>query len=585
MLPQPSTAELANAATLASGAAPPPAVGRRRERFLRAREPLVFAALFAFLNVAMNSRFPARQPLLWYLVPSLDVVAAFTVIALFAGFGRPVPRWLRGQLVAWFLVARVLRVADGVEMSAFYRNFNFVVDSPLIGEFVRLFYTTVPLPRFLLACFACCALLMGLGLALNRAFRRVEVSLASPAPLVLFSFTVGTFAFASPFQWQAPKEKSSPFRVEDDRRLAGAFGSSIFSRFASELDFAANIYGYRANELTGIQQQQNRLASLPNDLKKLGGANVYLFVIESYGECVVERPSLAAQILPEYERFQRELGGQGFGIVTRVLDSSTYGGRSWLAHATLSTGVRTTDQFQLELLRLEQPKTLADLFGAAGYRTVLVQPATNRVSAQKDLHHFAVHYYAKDFGYAGPEYGWSPMPDQYVLDYVRRRELAAPKSPLFVEYALTSSHAPWSDLPPFVEDWSALTDGSLYQQERGSHFENGWLALGGAADAYARSVVYDLETLRRYLAEFVQDGSLVIILGDHQPHSEVTDGNEATGVPVHVLSRNPALLEPFRARGYASGMRPPVGTPRAGLETFMTDLVSDFSLTRASGER
>ena len=135
-----------------------------------------------------------------------------------------------------------------------------------------------------------------------------------------------------------------------------------------------------------------------------------------------------------------------------------------------------------------------------------------------------------------------------------------------------------------IADWSALGDGAIYRAERGTHFENGWLELGGAAEAYGRSVVYDLEVLRRYLGELVTDDSLVIILGDHQPHSEVTDGNPATGVPVHVLSRDPSLLEPFRARGYVPGMRAASGTPRAGLETFMTDLVSDFSLARASGE-
>jgi len=586
MQPQPTTGELSTSAPVAQDAPPPSRLERRwRGLWRAAREPLVFAACFAFLNTAMNTRYPAREPWFWYLVPSLDVVAALTVISLFAGFRRRVPRLVSALLVACFLIARVLRIADGVEMGAFFRNFNVVVDSPLLGEFVRLFYTTVPLPRFLFACLSGVALLFGFASLLNSVFRRVEASFAAAAPRALFSFTVGTFALASPFEWQAPREKGSPFRVEDDRRLAGAFGSSIFWRFASELDFAANTYGYRANELAGIRQQQQRLATAPSDLKKLGGANVYLFVIESYGECVLDRPSLAAKVLPEYERFERELGQEGFHIATRVLDSPTYGGRSWLAHATLSTGIRTTDQFQLELLRVQQPKTLAELFNAAGYRSVLVQPATDRVPAVKDLHHFAAHYYAKDFPYAGPHYGWSPMPDQFVLDFVRRREIVASRSPLFIEYALTSSHAPWSDLPPLVEDWSALGNGALFQRQRGMHFENGWLALGGAADAYAQSVVYDLEALRRYLSDFVTDGSLVIILGDHQPHSEVTDFNRRTGVPVHVLSRNAGLLEPFLARGYAPGMRARAGTPRAGLETFMTHVVSDFSLAQPSGDR
>ncbi|HEY4107341.1 MAG TPA: sulfatase-like hydrolase/transferase [Polyangiaceae bacterium] len=583
MQTQPGPAELADAASGPS-ASPVAWQGRLSQLLQQCKGPLTFAASFAFLNAVMNSRYPARQPALWYLLPSLDVVVVFVVFALFGGFGQRVPRALRGALVALFVLSRVLRIADGIEMGAYYRNFNVVVDTPLVPEFVRLFYSTVPHWRFFLACAVMIALLWLLGFLVSRAFDVAERALRSPGYARAFSLLALVFAAASPFEWQAPHEKGSPFKVEDDRRLAGAFGSSIFSRFSTELDFAANIYGYKAEKIAGIRQQQQKLATSELDLGKLAGKNVYLFLIESYGECVVERPLLADQVLPAYQRFEQELGEKGFQIASRVLDSSTYGGRSWLAHATISTGVRTTDQFQLELLRVTQPKTLAQAFNEAGYRTVLVQSATRRPSPLKDFHHFTNHYYTSDFGYVGPEFGWSAMPDQFVLDFVRRHELIAPKAPLFFEYALTSSHAPWSDLPPMIEDWSALGDGSIYAHEPGTHFANGWLELGGAADAYARSVVYDLDVLRRYIASYITDDSLVIILGDHQPHSEVTDQNPATGVPVHVLSKDAALIDPFRARGYTPGMRAQTSGTHPGLETFMTDLLFDFSSAKVGGK-
>jgi len=581
--------------TETSAARPPDAAGDARSiavaRALRAlpgffqacKGPLTFAACFAFLNAVMNHRYPAQQPALWYLLPSLDVIALFVVFALCGALRRPVPGPVRGLLVTAILLSRVLRLADGVEMGAYYRNFNTVVDLPLVPEFVRLFYTTVPRWRFAAASLGLFAALVALGYLVDRALYVAERALAAPAYVSALAVIVGAFALASPFEWQRPREPSSPFVVEDDRRLTGAFGSSIFSRLASELKFAANIYGYRADELADIARVQKRLDALPLDLKRLAGRNVYLFVIESYGQCVIDRPSLADRVFPEYQRFETELGQKGFQIASRVLDSSTYGGRSWLAHATLATGVRTVDQFQLELLRAAQPKTFSQAFAAAGYRAVLVQPATRHESALKDFLHFSSHYYTKDFGYAGPEYGWSPMPDQFVLDFVRRRELEQPQAPLFLEYALTSSHAPWTDIPPVLADWDAIGDGSLYEQRPGVHFGHGWQLSGEASDAYARSIVYDFEVLRRYLADFVADDSLVIVLGDHQPHSEVTARNSAAGVPVHVLSRNPAFIDAFRARGYTPGMRVRTGGPHPGLETFMTDLLSDFSIGPSKG--
>jgi hypothetical protein len=547
------------------------------------QRPAGLRRLFCLPERDDESALSGAAPALWYLLPSLDVVALFVVFALGGAFQRPIRRAVHGLLVAGILLARVLRIADGVEMGAYYRNFNTVVDLPLVPEFVRLFYTTVPRWRFAAASLGLLLAFAVLGYLVHRTLHVAEGLHAAPGYVSALALVVGMFALASPFEWQRPREPSSPFRVEDDRRLTGAFGSSIFSRLASESKFAANIYGYRTDELRDIARMQERLAALPLDSKRLAGRNVYLFVIESYGQCVFDRPMLADRVLPEHQRFEAELGEKGFRIASRVLDSSTYGGRSWLAHATLATGVRTVDQFQLELLRAAQPKTLSQAFAAAGYRTVLVQPATRRETGLKDFLHFTGHYYTKDFGYAGPEFNWSPMPDQFVLDFVRRRELEQPKAPLFLEYALTSSHAPWTDIPKVVDDWDAIADGALYRQTPAVHFGHGWQLSGEASDAYARSIVYDFEVLRRYLAEFVADDSLVIVLGDHQPHSEITAGNPAAGVPVHVLSRNAALIDAFRARGYTPGMRVRTGGAHPGLETFMNDLLSDLSLRPSEG--
>jgi hypothetical protein len=304
-------------------------------------------------------------------------------------------------------------------------------------------------------------------------------------------------------------------------------------------------------------------------------------VIESYGQTLLERPELWAHMLPEYQRFEADLTQSGFQIASRVLDSPTYGGRSWLAHATLLTGIPTQDQLQFQLLRAAQPRTLAQAFGAAGYRTVLVQPGTVRESTEPDLLHFEQHYFARELGYAGPRFGWATMPDQFLLDAVRRKELSeATKRPLFLCYALVSSHIPWSALPALVQDWSTIGDGSAYRALPERRFATSFLALDRAGDAYAESIVYDLEVLRRYIVEFVKDDSLLIILGDHQPHSEITDQSPGRGVPVHVLSRNRAFVDPFRSRGYTAGMVAHAALPRAGLDSFMLDLIADFSLGR-----
>jgi hypothetical protein len=264
-------------------------------------------------------------------------------------------------------------------------------------------------------------------------------------------------------------------------------------------------------------------------------------------------------------------------MATGVLASSTYGGRSWLANATLSTGVKTSGQLEYALVLAKQPKAIAKFFEAAGYRTVLVQPGTTRPWPKGAFYGFDQRYYAWNFDYRGPSFAWATMPDQYVVDFVHRHEVAVAQRPLFVEYVLISSHVPWSIQPRLVSDWSRLKDGALFNQLKPVTFPIEWPKFQNAGDAYVRSIDYDLQVLKRYIADNVHDDSLIIILGDHQPVADVTGHAASRGVPVHVISRNEALLQPFYARGYRRGMRPgPEGSP-AGLETLLPNLLADFS--------
>jgi hypothetical protein len=302
-----------------------------------------------------------------------------------------------------------------------------------------------------------------------------------------------------------------------------------------------------------------------------------LFLIESYGAAVVERPDFARRVAPVYRAFEEQLGSRGFSLATGLLDSPTAGGRSWLAFATLATGVPPSDQLRYELLLANKPKPLARFFRDAGYRTVLAQPGTTRPWSKGEMFAFEKHYYAWNFEYAGPGYAWATMPDQFVLDFVRRREVMAHASSLFVQYVLVSSHAPWSHQPILVDDWELIQNGAVYHEQEMVRFPIEWPHFAHAAQAYITSVVYDLEVLQRYLAQFISDDSLIILLGDHQPIPEVAGVSKSASVLVHVLSRDASLLAPFRARGYAAGMRPAKHAPHPPMDSFLPSFLSDFS--------
>ena len=173
------------------------------------------------------------------------------------------------------------------------------------------------------------------------------------------------------------------------------------------------------------------------------------------------------------------------------------------------------------------------------------------------------------------------MPDQYVLDFVRRAELDKPHGPLFIQYTLVSSHAPWSDQPVMVEDWSKVKNGAIYNGFEIVRFPITWPDFDNAADGYVTSIIYDMTVLKSYITQFITDDSLVILLGDHQPVREVSGGEENHAVPVHVICRDPKLIEPFVTRGYVRGMRPRMDDQHPPMGEFLPNFLEDFSAATA----
>ena len=127
--------------------------------------------------------------------------------------------------------------------------------------------------------------------------------------------------------------------------------------------------------------------------------------VESYGQMAVEGTSVLAadrrrSSTPATSSSPPTASPSRSGWLT----SSTYGGGSWLAHATLQSGVWVNSPGPL--LRADQSKrlTLTAAFGRAGWRTVADAPATD--GPGRSGHSF-YHYdqdlrTADNLGYRGP---------------------------------------------------------------------------------------------------------------------------------------------------------------------------------------
>ncbi|HEY3497380.1 MAG TPA: hypothetical protein VGK73_21940, partial [Polyangiaceae bacterium] len=408
-----------------------PASGRSLATWVeRARPVLLFLAASLFLSAVVNVRYPTGVPAFYFALPSIDLAVLFFVYTLFGRFRRSVPRAAHVALVATFLLVRLFRSADGVTTRFLRRQFHLHLDSVLVPELARLLHRTVSPAVVVIGAVLLPLALVAIGYGTHRALRYIEHYLARPAPARALGVALlcsGALSFAV---WE---------RVRKDPLYVGAFAASGVARLGKEAGILLQLPKTRAELQARIAATRAALAAAPDDLQKLTGSDVYLFFVESYGETTYRDPAKAARALPLYQTIERDLGARGFAIASSVLESPTAGGGSWLAHATFAAGVKVTDQLGYDLLTAAQPPTLSDFFDRAGYHTVLVQPGTTRANPQGEFLHFDQRYYAAAFDYRGPDIGWGRYPDQYVIDFVHRRE--PPRGvPRFFEYVLVTSH-------------------------------------------------------------------------------------------------------------------------------------------------
>ena len=297
--------------------------------------------------------------------------------------------------------------------------------------------------------------------------------------------------------------------------------------------------------------------------------DVHVFVVESYGHTLFTRERYKLAMEPVYREFAGFLESRGWQGASSFLSSPAFGGRSWLADATLLAGTRIRTQEQYDAYLVSGSRNLSHRMGELGYHRILAASGTQYSTPDWEaIHEFDNYLLEKDFGYRGPFITFGRMPDQYLL-YRTARLFAGLDAPLFGWYLLSNSHVPFEAQPEYVDDWDSLGDGSIFHHSHVRHFRNNWLWGGEFPEGYLFSIEYELRIIREFMDRYLDPASLVIILGDHQPRIPISEADASYSVPVHVLSGTAALLQPLIAQGFQPSMVPKdEAGPHKGMEEF-----------------
>lgn len=296
--------------------------------------------------------------------------------------------------------------------------------------------------------------------------------------------------------------------------------------------------------------------------------DVILVFVESYGRSALETTPRAEALRARLADATASLAKLGIASASGWLVSPTVGGQSWLAHATVASGVWTDNQASHRAYLQAERADLAHLFARRGHETILVAPGWVHPFPEAARLGFGRILAADALGYGGPAFGFVNIPDQYTLAAFERlaaRRTRHDLAPVYAQIALIGSHAPFTPLPPYIADWDALGDGTVLAAlpAIGGDAEQIWRDREQIRDAYATAIDQTLNLLVGYAARHVDERTLLILLGDHEPAAVVTGDPDARLVPIHVLTANPALLRGPLGAGLTPGLVPdPNATPR-----------------------
>lgn len=538
-----------------------------------------FWARLVLALVVLNSAlvFHNLWPTLWVKLGfefSVEVLGMLALFALLARLGvLPGPRTIALLAVVCTLVA-LGRYADVTVPALFGRPINLYWDTQHLPRVAAMLTESIPTWVLILAAAAALAIIAAAWLALRWAWWQVALTLAQPMPRRI----LGLFGCAG----------VALFLVG---QAGGAGVDRYFARPVS-LTYAEQVMFLRdALAAGGAEAQLPPAAELTSDLHRVRGTDVYLVFLESYGAVAFDNPTFSAALAPARAGLERAIRDTGRGIVSARVASPTFGGRSWLAHASLMAGIDVREPGVYDRLLTTERPSLVTHFRDRGFRTVALMPGLRSDWPEGVFYGFERIYASRELAYTGPEFGWWRIPDQFALARLNQLEvMRAGREPLFVFFPTITSHVPFRPTPPYQPDWTRMLTETPYDAVAlRSSLAQGleWTDLG---PAYVETLAYDYAMLAGYLRASAERELVFVVLGDHQPPAGVAGEGTSWDVPVHIIASRGPLLDALRSAGFEDGLdlrRPAIGRmhelTRLLLSAFGSDVPARSLATAQTG--
>ena len=369
----------------------------------------------------------------------------------------------------------------------------------------------------------------------------------------------------------------------------GITQAPVLLEVAQELDVTVLEWGLHREFRESLPNLHREREAAPSNLARLEGADVFVLFVESYGRSLFRKPERREALAELATELTSQLDQAGFYVCSSFATSSVSGGSSSLAHAQFMSGCIVRSKHYFASLLASDLKPLPHRFNAANYRTLNAQPATTAEWPEGKFFGFQEDIFNDAFDYTGHTYHWGFMPDQFALAYLLEEEIKPSTQPIFMQYVSVTSHAPFSMIPPYFEEWSEVRAPHSFNRFPEKTYPIDVLALPNCPNAesgYADTIAYSLKTMVGFVCE-LERPSIVILIGDHQPPGigDLSDYDSSFDVPMHVISNRADLLQSFGKAGFQEGFFPADEYQAFELSLFADSFLASFSTDTSESGR
>ncbi len=539
-------------------------IWNRPSRGARAFATLVVANSFLLIPIWILNRGLGPQ---WIALESVILTAVFLLLpsTLWTRFAA----WVAGLMV---ILMSVLQLGDTTARMSLARPLNLYLDVQLVSAIANLLRGTLGTVLGSLVIVGGLLLTVGAIALVGQLLSALHPEPGNRRQRITAAVMLGLALVAIPLRWAHPAGvvmglPTVQLTWDQARHVTRMMQEN--ERFAAEMAVA-----------------QDRYVDVPGLLSGLDGRDVILAFVESYGMSAITDERYAPTILPRLDSMSEAFAEAGLEVVTGQLVAPSQGGMSWLGHGSVLSGLWLENQLRYDLLLASARHTLIDDFEAAGYQTAALMPAITMAWPEGERFGYERIYAWQDIAYAGPPLNWVTMPDQFTWSYLENTIRQETDRPLFAELGLISSHAPWTPILPVFDNWDSIGDGEVFAPfaEAGETPEELWRNGDRVREHYALAVGYAIDAMASYAARYVDERTVLIALGDHQPAPLITGDDASRTVPVHVIASDPAVLAPFLRWGFAPGVLPPTDGDVARMDAFRDWFVNAYSTTPMGGQ-